>query len=101
MPVLKPSQLKSQISAVLTKVPKAHMIGFRTHNRWEGESYLTLNDKKFMISQCNSPLAFREAVLNARKECCPLAVITNLNDPDLGDDLRALLAKRRLISIKP
>jgi hypothetical protein len=101
MPVLKPSQLKSQISAVLTKVPKAHMIGFRTHNRWEGESYLTLNDKKFMISQCNSPLAFREAVLNAQKECCPLAVITNLNDPDLGDDLRALLAKRRLIPIKP
>lgn len=101
MPVLKPSQLKSQISLVITKVPNAHIIGFRTHNRWEGNDYLSINDKKFLIAQCNSPLAFREAVINARKERCPLAVITNLNDSDLGDDLRTLLAKRRLIPMKP
>lgn len=101
MPVLKPSQLKSQISLVITKVPNAHFIGFKTHNRWEGNDYLNINDIKFLIAQCNSPLAFREAVINARKEHCPLAVITNLNDSDLGDDLRALLAKRRLIPMKP
>ena len=101
MPALKPSQLKSQISLVITKVPNAHIIGFRTHNRWEGDAYLSVNDKKFLIAQCNSPLAFREAAITARKECCPLAVITNLNDSDLGDDLRTLLAKRRLIPIKP
>ena len=70
MPGLKPSQLKSQISLVITKVPNAHIIGFRTHNRWEGDAYLTIIDKKFLIAQCNSPLAFREAVIKARKEGC-------------------------------
>jgi len=101
MPGLKPSQLKSQISWVITKISNAAIIGFRTHNTWEGNAYLSINDKKFLIAQCNSPLAFREAVIKARNESCCLAVITNLNDSDLGDDLRTLLAKRRLIPIKP
>ena len=101
MPGLKPSQLKSQISLVITKVPNAAVIGFRTLNTWEGDTDLKVNDKKFLIAQCNSQLAFREAVINARKEGCPLVVMTNLNDSDLGDDLRTLLAKRRLIPIKP
>jgi len=101
MPGLKPSQLKSQISLVITKVPNAHIIGFRTHNKWQGDTFLNINDKQFLIAQCGSQLAFREAVIKARKENCCLAVITNLNDSDLGDDLRALLAKRRLIAIKP
>ncbi len=101
MPVLKPSQLKSQISLVISKVSNAAVIGFRTRNAWAGDTYLQIDDKRFLIAQCNSPLAFREAVVNARKEGCPLVVITNLNDSDLGDDLLTVLAKRRLIPIKP
>ncbi|MDM8539856.1 hypothetical protein QUF90_02085 [Desulfococcaceae bacterium HSG9] len=56
---------------------------------------------KHFGSKYNSQLAIREAVLKAEQDDLRLAFVTPLEDPDLGDDLRTRLSKRRLISIKP
>ena len=86
---------------VLEKAPRATVIGLRTLNRWEGGSHLLIHDRKFLVAQCGSSLALRAAVIDAREAGFPLVVVTDLNDSDLGDDVRALLAKRRLIAIRP
>ena len=62
---------------------------------------LKVDEQLFFVKQCNSQLAIREAVLKAKQDGLRLAFVTGLEDPDLGNDLRTQLTKRKLIHIKP
>ncbi|MCP4691546.1 MAG: BREX-2 system phosphatase PglZ, partial [Desulfobacterales bacterium] len=101
MPILKSRHLRGQIAGVLKKRPDTRIIAFKTADRWEGDPFLLVDDKKFLVARCISQLAIRESILNAKEARRRLVVVTNLDDPALADDLRPLLAKRKLIPIRP
>ncbi len=97
--MLKPRHLRTRIAGVLKKRPDSRIIAFHTAERWEGEPVLDVDGETFLVAQCGSQLAIREAVLNAREIRRRLAVVTSLEDPALADDLRISLTRRKLLRI--
>jgi len=101
MSIINTSQLKSLISQVLQKIPKATIISFKSPNYWKGDKCLKVNNIQFYVFQCQSELAIREAILKAKESQLRLVIITNLDDRYISDDIIAIFAKRKLIPIKP
>lgn len=97
MSSLKPGLLRNQLSAVRKKDAKATVIAMRTRNRWCGEPHLKAGEEVFMVAQCDSELAMREAVLAADSGRMPLLIVTDLQDADLGGDLLSRLLGRKLL----
>ncbi len=86
---------------MLKRCPEAKILGFKTASQWQENTSLEIDGQELLVAQCDSQLAIREFILKANERNLKLAFITKLEDLDLGNDIRALLAKRRLIPIKP
>jgi hypothetical protein len=99
MSSLKPSILRSQIAAVRKKLPAARVLALKTRSRWEGDSSLATNDEQYLVRQCDSELAIREAMLDAEDAGYPLVVVTGMQENHLGGDVLARLARRKLLRI--
>ena len=97
MSSLKPGLLRNQIAAIRRKHSDAAVVAMRTRNRWDGEPSLKVGDDVFMIAQCDSELAMREALIAAECERKPLLLLTDLQDAELGEDLLARLLGRKLL----
>ena len=93
------SQIRAQVTNILRKSPEAHVIGIRTLNGWRGTADIRVNERDFRVIHCISELQIREALLNASSTKEPVVIVTNLEEGDLGQDVVARLARRRLHSI--
>jgi len=93
------SQLKAQVAAIHQKVPQARVIGIRAAGRWTAERQKREGTQSYLIQQCDSPLAMRQALREAVDEATTKILITPLEEKDLSDDILLRLAKRRLFPI--
>lgn len=93
------SQLKAQVAAIHQKVPQARVIGIRTAGRWTAERRKREGEQSYLIQQCDSPLAMRQALRETVDEATTKILITPLEEKDLSDDILLRLAKRRLFPI--
>src|ERR1039458_10903365 len=94
------SQIRAQVTNILRKAPGSRVIGIRTVNGWKGTSEIRVNDREYKVIHCVSELQIREALLDASSSDVPVVVVTNLEEGELGQDLVARFARRRLHSVE-
>ena len=93
------SQIRAQVTNILRKSPEAHVIGIKTVNGWKGTADIRVNERDYRVIHCVSELQIREALLTASSAKESVVIVTNLEEGDLGQDVVARLARRRLHSI--
>ncbi len=102
------SQIKAQVAAIRQKDADADVIGIRTQGRWTGDRLKQDGSEIYLIEQCDSPLTMRLALRESSHVCVDSpqehltikVLLTNLDEPDLGDDILLRLAGRKLHYIK-
>ena len=88
-------QLELQIKQLSEVRTDTRIIGIHTTD-WSGNDSVSAGDATFRVSWCESPLAVSEQ-LAALGDGERLVLLTPLTDGDLGADVLARLARRRLI----
>jgi hypothetical protein len=94
------AQIRAQVANVIRRVPDARIIGIRTVNGWKGHAQVIVGDLEFKVVYCASELQIREALLDASTTSSPVAIVTNLEEGTLGQDVVARFARRRLHAVE-
>jgi len=97
MSSLNPGLLRNQMAGIRRKHPDASLIAMRSRSRWDADSSLRVDGEEFMVAQCDSELAIREAALKASTSSLPLVIITELQEPEIGTDMLARFLRRKLL----
>lgn len=90
-------QIKAQVSAIRKKAsPSAVAFALRCDAPWNGPSRLTIDGLLHRVVYCRSDLELREQLRTARLEKEPLVALCPFESGQLGEDVLARLAKRRV-----
>jgi hypothetical protein len=81
-------------------LPQALAIGIHTNAGWTGPDALLVGGETLRVRHCASSLALREELLLAEEGARPVVILTPLTDMDLEADVRARLARGRLLTVK-
>lgn len=94
------SQIKAQVAAIQQKASSSYVaIGIHAQGRWTGAHQQEDNGKRYLIYQCDSPLAFRQALRDPAEETAVKVLITSLDEQSLDQDILLRLAKSTLFPI--
>jgi hypothetical protein len=97
------SQVRAQVAAIHKKKrAEERCIGIRVSGGWDGEETAEIEGQPYRFVWCDSALAVREALVE--HESTPdvgLVVVTAVDEAELGSDVLARLARRRLHRIDP
>lgn len=93
------SQIKAQVTAVRKRNSHERVIGIQAPGRWTGERQKRDGRDRYIIEQCDSPLAMRIALRDNTEGEAIKVLITGLDERELGEDILLRLAKRRLFTI--
>jgi hypothetical protein len=96
--VATPALVGAHVAEVLDKVPDAHIIGLRADPHWSGPASIDVGGRPVAVAGCASPLAVRAAIAEHDGDG-PLVILTDLDDAELGVEVRAKLAKYRLVAL--
>ena len=100
IPVPTFSQIKAQVAAIQQKASSSYAaIGIHTQGRWTGAHQQEDHGKRYLIYQCDSPLAFRLALRDPVEETAVKVLITSLDEQSLDQDILLRLAKSTLFPI--
>jgi len=92
--------IRAQAAEIRRRHPEAPVIGIRLPEPAEVGARIRVNGEELPVAWCRSVLEARQRILEAGGE--PLVLLTaELDAPELGDDLLARLARRRLHPIDP
>ena len=97
--VLTFGQIKAQVAAVRKRNSRERVIGIQAPGRWTGERHEQDGHDRYVIEQCDSPLAMRIALRDNTEGEAIKVLITGLDEKELGEDILLRLAKRRLFTI--
>ena len=92
---LTPEQLTLQVKQLCERRPDTRVVGIHAPH-WRGGASISTGHAAFRVSWCESALAVSEQ-LAALGDGERLVVLTPLDETDLGADVLARLARRRLI----
>lgn len=100
---LRPEHVTVKVSEVLQKAPGARVIGVRLSGPWLGGESVMVGEQAHPVVVCTSALAVREALdrHEAAGDGPALLLLTPLAEEELGWDVLARLAKRRLLELAP
>lgn len=98
---LSPAEVRAHVSAVHKKHPDARVIGIRALSEWAGPPTLAIDGEDVDVVACASSLEVRETLAERGPAARRLVIITPLADRDLGTDVLARLARRRLLQPEP
>ncbi|MBT4823515.1 MAG: BREX-2 system phosphatase PglZ [Lentisphaerae bacterium] len=95
---IRTSQVKALIKSVRNKSRDgaSRFIGISSPFLWLEDESVEVDGETYDIVQCCSELHIREALAAATRKGRSTVVITSLDDPDLGEDLRLRFHKRSL-----
>lgn len=93
------SQIKAQVSAIRQHSRNTRIIGIQTTGRWSGETYQQDGSDTYVIQQCDSPLALRQAIRDRDPSITVQVLLTSLSEEELGTDILLRLAKQRLFKV--
>jgi hypothetical protein len=77
------------------------VFGFRGDGGWSGAPTLDIDGESYVVAPCRSTLEVRERLAQAEDDGQRLILITALSESELGEDVVARLARRRLAPIDP
>jgi hypothetical protein len=90
--------IQAHVAEVLEKVPNAQVIGLQADPAWTGPATLEVAGRKVSVAGCVSSLAVRAAIAEHSGDG-PLVILTDLDVSELGAEVRAKLAKHRLVAL--
>lgn len=100
------NQIRAQVAAIRKKMPDADAIGISSQSRWGATSTKEVDGYRFVVAQCDSPLAMRIALrtetdssTNGKSPELIRVLVTGLSDRDLSDDILLRLTPRKLVSL--
>ena len=96
------AQILAQVKSIRERYPDARAIGIGLPALDEAAtepSALRIGSEELPVIRCGSVLALRERLVDLPAAGPPLVVLTDLPAAELGEDLRARLARRELFSI--
>lgn len=91
-----PDQVAAQAASILDKKPSARVIGIYTPGTWLGDADLQVGQDRLPVAFCTSSLQIRDALAEHGEDHSPLVLVTNVPEDQLGWDVTARLARRRL-----
>ena len=97
------AQVLAQVKSIRDRYPDARAIGIGLPTLDEAVAAppaLRIGGEELPVVRSNSVLALRERLVDLPADGPPLVVLTDVPATELGDDLRARLAHRRLFSIE-
>jgi len=94
--MLTAKQIRAQVEALLERAPDARAFALNVSSAWTGPGELAIRERPFRIVASDSELALREALVSADASGVPVVLLTKLSDGQLGEDLCARLARRRV-----
>ncbi|MYN63593.1 MAG: BREX-2 system phosphatase PglZ [Acidobacteria bacterium] len=98
------AQVRAQVESIRHRYPDARAIGIgmpALDEATPAPSVLRAGSEELSVIRCGSVLALRERFVDLPAAGPPLVVLTDLSEAELGDDLVARLAHRRLFPIDP
>jgi hypothetical protein len=91
-----PEQVATQAALILRQRPEARVIGISIPGAWLGGTTLKVNGAQCPVAFCASVLQICEILTSHSEAGPPLVIVTPLDDSQLGLNLLARLAGRRL-----
>ncbi len=91
----------AEVRAQVEKVPGARVVGLHCSPDWQGPSEIEVGGARYRVAGARSVLEFRQHVVDTQREGLGLVCLTDLDTRELGADLVARLARRRLLSPDP
>jgi hypothetical protein len=98
MNAITPALVRRYVERLGGKVP---VIALRTPPGWQGGARLRLADGEAEVAECRSPLEVRERLTRHDASQSRLVILTAVPEAELGEDVLARLAGRRLHSVEP
>ncbi|MCX6543497.1 MAG: BREX-2 system phosphatase PglZ [Acidobacteria bacterium] len=96
---LSPAHVRAEaLDALRKRVTHAApiVVGIRYPGQWSGPSAFETEHGTVSVLCSQSPLEIRERLVDHERTGVPLVILTSLSEQDLGDDVTARLAGRRL-----
>lgn len=95
--------IRAQVQSIREKARREdpRVFGFKSEGGWSGAPILEIDGEDFVVAPCRSTLEVRERLAQSEDDGQRLILITALSESDLGEDVVARLARRRLASIDP
>jgi len=100
--MLTPAQVRAQVAAIRKKMTDGpRVFALQAQGAWTGPEALEVEGESHRVIACQSDLQMREAVLACETDGRPCILLCDLRTEQIGDDLLARLAKRRLFPQQP
>ena len=95
--------IRAQVQSIREKARREdpRVFGFKAEGGWSGAPTLEIDGESFVVAPCRSTLEVRERLAQSEGDGHRLILITTLSESDLGEDVVARLARRRLAPIDP
>lgn len=95
------NQIATQVEAVLDRHAEARCIAIRSPARDAWPDSLMVRNRVFQVRWCASPLAARQALVEAEDVTLGgIVLVTRLGDAELGSDVMARLARGRVFQVE-
>jgi PglZ domain len=94
-----PEQVATQVAIIRRQRPEAQVLGIAIAGAWRGGEALRVDGETLPVAFCASALQVSDVLVSRAKDGPPVVIITNLNDDQLGLDVLARMAGRRLYRI--
>ena len=93
--------IRAQVQSIREKARREdpRVFGFKAEGGWTGAPTLEIDGESFVVAPCRSTLEVRERLAQSEDDGHRLILITTLSESDLGEDVVARLARRRLAPI--
>ncbi len=90
------AQIRERIRALRESGKLPGVVGFQFNGEYDGPASMTLEAEPVEVMQCDSVLGIRELLADREDNASTLLMLTSLPQAELGQDLVARLAGRRL-----
>src|SRR5512133_3457591 len=95
--MLTPTQVKAQVAAIRKSTSNgACVFAIHAPAAWSGPASLDVSGEEHKVLVCRSDLQVREALLEAEGAQVPYILLCSFDPAQMGDDVLARLAKRRV-----
>jgi hypothetical protein len=94
--ILTEGQIKAQVRAIRKEKPSASAFAIRSDSPWSGPPRLTIDNVQHRVAFCRSDLELRELLRSASADNEPLVALCPFNSAQLGEDVLARLARKRV-----
>src|SRR6185503_7853895 len=94
-------EIRAQVAAILEHEPRASVVAMHAARRGDWPASISVTDRDYRLAWCESPLAVRVALRNARApQANGVVILTPLAESELGSDVLARVSRARVFHVR-